>query len=285
VVIDTRIDPAGVLPAAIVATFRNCRLCRKNFVTAQLTFIDCDVTLRDSTMKGHRMKIIAYYRVSTKRQGRSGLGLEGQRAAVAAFAERHSGKIIAEYTEVESGKRNDRPELAKALGHAKLARATLIVAKLDRLARNVAFLSALMEAGVEFKACDIEHANRLTLHILAAVAEAEAKAISERTTVALKAAKRRGVALGSAREGHWEGREHRRAAGLRKAVRAASEARSKAAHDAYAFLMPDLRKWRDDGDSLADIAGRLNAAGHATTTGKPFTSTAVYRLLNRDAGR
>lgn len=227
------------------------------------------------------MKIIAYYRVSTKRQGRSGLGLDGQRAAVEAFAKRNGGKIIAEYVEVESGKRNDRPELAKALGHARLAKATLVVAKLDRLARNVAFLSALMEAGVDFVACDNEHANRLTIHILAAVAESEARAISERTTVALRAAKRRGIALGSAREGHWEGREHKRAAGLRKAVKAASEARSTAASDAYNFLLPDIRGWRKSGETLDAIAGRLNSAGHATRAGLPFTATMIYRLLNR----
>jgi DNA invertase Pin-like site-specific DNA recombinase len=228
------------------------------------------------------MKLIAYYRVSTKRQGRSGLGLDGQRAAVEAFAKRNGGKIVAEYVEVESGKRNDRPELHKALGHARLAKATLVVAKLDRLARNVAFLSALMESKVDFRCCDNEHATPLTLHILAAVAESEARAISERTSVALRAAKRRGVLLGSAREGHWEGREHRRAAGLRKAVRAASEARSAAASDAYAFLLPDIRKWREAGETFEGIAGRLNCAGHATRAGLPFTPTAIYRLLARE---
>jgi DNA invertase Pin-like site-specific DNA recombinase len=155
-------------------------------------------------------KIVAYYRVSTKRQGESGLGLEGQQAAVAAFAKQHGASIVANYIEIESGKRSNRPVLAQALGHARLAKATLAVAKLDRLARNVAFLSALMESGVDFVACDNEHANRLTIHILAAVAEAEAKAISERTKTALAAAKRRGVKLGSARPGHWKGRESKR---------------------------------------------------------------------------
>jgi len=229
-----------------------------------------------------QMKIIAYSRVSTKRQGRSGLGLDGQRAAVEAFAKRSGGKIIAEYVEVESGRRSDRPELGKALGHARLAKATLVVAKLDRLARNVAFLSTLMESKADFRCCDNEHATPLTLHILAAVAEAEAKAISERTVSALRAAKRRGVALGSARQGHWQGREHRRAAGLRKAVRAASEARSAAAKGAYSFLLADIRGWRDAGETLDAIATRLTDAGHLTRAGKAFSATAIHRLLARE---
>ncbi len=226
------------------------------------------------------MKIIAYYRVSTKRQGRSGLGFEGQRAAVEAFAKRNGKTWLAKNWNSREWQR--RLELARALGHARLAKATLVVAKLDRLARNVAFLSALMESKVDFRCCDNEHATPLTLHILAAVAEAEAKAISERTVSALRAAKRRGVALGSAREGHWDGREHRRAAGLRKAVRAASEARSRLASDAYAFLLPDIRKWREAGETLDGIAGRLNCAGHSTRAGKAFSATAVYRLLARE---
>src|SRR5947209_5737141 len=116
-------------------------------------------------------KVVTYYRVSTKRQGDSGLGLEAQRAAVSGFAQGKGAAVIREYTEVESGKRSDRPELAKALAHARLTKATLVVAKLDRLARNVAFTSALMESGCDFVACDMPHANRLTIHILAAVAE------------------------------------------------------------------------------------------------------------------
>src|SRR5271168_400383 len=127
------------------------------------------------------MRIVTYYRVSTKRQGESGLGLDGQRSAVEEYALRIGATVVASYTEVESGKRADRPELAAAIAHATRSKARLVVAKLDRLARNVAFLSALMESGADFVAIDNEHANRLTIHILAAVAEAEAKAISERT--------------------------------------------------------------------------------------------------------
>ena len=115
--------------------------------------------------------IIAYYRVSTKQQGQSGLGLEGQKAALEAFAKQTGCRIAASYREVESGKLAERPELARALAHAKRSKATLEVAKLDRLARNVAFLSALMRSGVDFVACDNPNANKLTIHILAAVAK------------------------------------------------------------------------------------------------------------------
>ncbi|MBV8676279.1 MAG: recombinase family protein, partial [Planctomycetaceae bacterium] len=129
-------------------------------------------------------RLVAYYRVSTAKQGASGLGLEGQEAAVAAYAKSNNFILLRSYTEVETGKRSDRPELARALADCKLSRATLVIAKLDRLSRNVHFLSGLMESGVDFIACDNPHANRLTLHILAAVAEDEARRISERTKAA-----------------------------------------------------------------------------------------------------
>ena len=131
------------------------------------------------------MKLITYTRVSTQRQGQSGLGLEAQQAAIEAYAKGAGGEVAGAYTEVESGKRADRPELAKAVAHAKRVKGTLVIAKLDRLARNVAFVSRIMESGVDFVACDNPHANRLTIHILAAVAEDEARRISERTKAAL----------------------------------------------------------------------------------------------------
>src|SRR6266550_4520689 len=142
---------------------------------------------------------VAYYRVSTDAQGRSGLGLEAQREAVARHVGGASGRIIAEFEEIESGKKNDRPKIAAAISTSRLKRATLVIAKLDRLARNVAFVSNLMESGVDFVACDNPHATRLTIHILAAVAEHEREMISERTKAALAAAKARGVKLGNPR--------------------------------------------------------------------------------------
>jgi DNA invertase Pin-like site-specific DNA recombinase len=228
-------------------------------------------------------KLIAYVRVSTAGQGASGLGLEGQKAAIEAYAKQTGGAVVAMYVEVESGKRTDRPELARALAHAKRAKATLVVAKLDRLARNVAFLSAMLEAGVEFIACDNPTANRLTVHILAAVAEAEAKAISERTVAALAAAKARGTPLGSARPGHWEGREDRRLAGALSGAKAATEARKRLADEAYADLLPIIQQHRSEGDSLRAIADKLNGEGYTTRRGKEFTPMTIQRILDRSA--
>jgi len=224
-------------------------------------------------------KLIPYYRVSTRKQEQSGLGLEGQQTEVQGFAAQYGGKILAEYTEVETGKRADRPELAKAIAHAKLSGATLVIAKLDRLARNVHFTSGLMDSGVDFVACDNPNANRLTIHILAAVAEDEARRISARTTAALQAAKARGAKLGSARPGHWEGREHRR--GWAKATEVAAKKRSKDARDEYAFLVPTLQQMQAGGKSFQKLADWLNDQGHTTRRGAAFTSAIVWRILNR----
>lgn len=228
-------------------------------------------------------KTIAYYRVSTRKQGRSGLGLEGQKAAVSQHIEQHGGKLVFEYTEIETGKSKTRPELLKAVAHAKRAKARLVVAKLDRLARNVAFTSALMESNVDFVACDNPHANKFTIHILAAVAEHEAEQISQRTKAALAVAKRRGVKLGSARPGHWDGREHKRREGLRKARVAAANARSEAAETEYADLVPMLTDLREQGYSLQEIADELNAMGHTTRRQKPWNRMQVSRVLKRVA--
>src|SRR5258706_10612390 len=144
-------------------------------------------------------KFIAYYRVSTARQGRSGLGLEAQRNAVMDHLNGGKWRLVAEHTEVESGKRTDRPELARAIGACRRHRATLIIAKLDRLSRDAHFLLGLQKAGVEFIAADMPTANRLTVGIMALVAEEERRLISKRTKEALAAAKRRGVKLGCPR--------------------------------------------------------------------------------------
>lgn len=221
--------------------------------------------------------IVPYYRVSTKRQGESGLGLEGQKAAVDAFARMSGGTIVRSYQEVESGKRKDRPELAKALAHAKRAGAVLCIAKLDRLARNVAFVSNLMESGVDFVACDQPHANRLTIHILSAVAEDEAKRISDRTKAALAAYKARGGKLGASRA---ESRNLTPEARV-KGAKAAGEAVKRQADEAYSDLAEMMKGWRSEGLTLDGIAERLNAEGHTTRTGKPWNKVQVMRVLAR----
>ncbi len=225
--------------------------------------------------------IIAYYRVSTKQQGDSGLGLDAQKSAVEAYARNAGARILASYREVESGKLAERPELARALAHARRSKATLVVAKLDRLARNVAFLSALMRSGVDFVCCDNPHANKLTIHILAAVAEDEAERISARTKAALAAAKARGTLLGSARPDHWKGREEARLAGLARGRVASAKVVSRNASEAYADLAPAMVQWRTEGLTLEAIAGRLNAEGHTTRRGKAWNPVQVLRVLQR----
>ena len=148
-------------------------------------------------MSPHYGKFVAYFRVSTDRQGKSGLGLEAQRETVMDYLNGGRWTLVGEFTEVESGKRADRPELEKALAACKKQKAKLVIAKLDRLSRNLAFIATLMESGVEFVAVDNPHANKLTVHILAAVAQHEREMISERTKAALAAAKKRGRVLGN----------------------------------------------------------------------------------------
>ena len=221
--------------------------------------------------------LIGYVRVSTQGQGKSGLGLEAQQAAIDAYAVRIGGLVARLYVEVESGRKADRPQLAAALAHARRSKATLVVAKLDRLARNVAFLSALMEAKVEFVACDNEHANRLTIHILAAVAEDEARRISDRTRDALTAYKARGGKLGGARP---ECRNLTQEARERGAKAAAVSIVAKF-DEAYADLAPIVRELREKGLSQTAIADELNKQGHTTRRGKPWNQVQVLRILKR----
>lgn len=246
-------------------------------------------------------ELVAYYRVSTIRQGESGLGLEGQEAAVLAHCQATGDRVIGQFVEVESGRKSDRPELAKALTHARLSWATLCIAKLDRLARNVAFLSGLMEAGTPFVCCDNPHATPLTIHILAAVAEDEAKRISARTKAALTAYKEGQHISRRVREKCPRGVPERvrdETAGelgaslpqcrnltpeaRRKGHQSGTEAAAKRAADRAANLLPIVRVLRDAGKSLQAIAEELNARGFVTGRGKPWGHVAVLRVLRRD---
>ncbi len=231
-------------------------------------------------------RYVLYYRVSTKRQGKSGLGLEAQQKDVAALVAANNGVVIAEYREIETGKNPDRPELAKAIAHARLSKAILVVAKLDRLARNVAFVATLMESigvdeGFNFICCDCPGANRFTLHILAAVAEEEARMIGERTRKGLAVAKEKGVKLGSARVGAWTGKEHLR--GFKQATVRSAVVRRRETNKKYAFLVEIVRDQRARGQTLDQVATWLNAKGHSTAQGRPWTKALVCRLLKRHA--
>ncbi|MGD0420315.1 MAG: recombinase family protein [Xanthobacteraceae bacterium] len=214
-------------------------------------------------------RFVAYYRVSTQSQGRSGLGLAAQQKAVRDFLDGGHWKLIAEFTEVESGKRFDRPKLAEAMRVAKRHKATLVIAKLDRLARSVAFISDIMEGDVEFVAVDMPMANRLTVHILAAVAEHEREMISQRTKSALAAAKARGTLLGN--------RTNLEVAQLKSRA-----ARSNASAQFVQNVIPVIGQIQATGlTSLRDIAGALNARGVRSARGGEWQPTQVKRVLVR----
>lgn len=215
------------------------------------------------------MLIVSYLRVSTAKQGASGLGLEAQRAAVAAGGH----KLLTEFVEVESGAKAARPQLAAALTSCRLHRATLVIAKLDRLARNVAFIANLMDGAVEFVACDMPHANRLTLHLLAAIAEHEREMISQRTRAALQAAKARGVRLGNPNGAAALLAGCKAAAGASVAVR-----RAKATAHAAA-VASTLEGLTARGLSRASIASDLNVRGVPSATGGSWYAEQVRRTL------
>jgi DNA invertase Pin-like site-specific DNA recombinase len=222
-----------------------------------------------------RGKFIGYLRVSTEKQGLSGLGIEAQRKAIDDYLNGGKWELLAEYVEIESGKRSDRPELAKALAKSKATGATLVIAKLDRLSRKVAFISNLMESGVEFVAADMPMANRLTVHVLAAVAEHEREMISQRTTAALAAAKARGVKLGNPNG----------ARALRGLGNAHAIVGAKAKADAHmAGVVPVIETLRGEGaTSLRGIAEELNRQGILTARGGQWYATTVKNLLDRAA--
>jgi DNA invertase Pin-like site-specific DNA recombinase len=217
-------------------------------------------------------KFVAYYRVSTDKQGRSGLGLEAQRKAVMDHLDGGGWKLVAEHTEVEGGGKGDRPELGRALEACKLLGATLVIAKLDRLARSVALISNLMESGVDFVACDMPEANRLTVHVMAAMAEHERHAISKRTREALAAAKARGVRLGNPANLTPEAR--------RRGAEAGAVARTLKARERARLVVPVIEEVRAAGTrSLNGIAAALNHRGIPAPRGGRWRATQVQRVL------
>jgi DNA invertase Pin-like site-specific DNA recombinase len=218
--------------------------------------------------KPHSGRWVAYFRVSTVRQGDSGLGLDAQRKLVSDYLNGGSWTLSAEFTEVESGKRSDRPQLAAALAMCKRLKAKLIVAKLDRLSRNVGFISALMNSGVEFVAADLPQANKMTLQVMAVFAEYERDLISERTRHALAQAKERGVRLGGPK---------------RLEASALGAAANKVNAERFAAnVIPIIREIQASGvTTLRGIARALNARGVPTARGAPWSEVAVINILKR----
>ncbi len=217
---------------------------------------------------------IGYCRVSTDKQGKSGLGLEAQEKTIQDHLRPTDRLLEPLYVETESGKRNDRPKLAEALARCKETGATLLIAKLDRLARNVAFIANLMEQGVPFVACDMPTANEFTLHILAAVAEHERKIISKRTKDALSAAKRRGKKLGGYRGGPVPDIAKHQAAGA-AAARELSDATAKRLEAVVSEIMAAGHT------SLRQIAAELNRREVPTARGGTWAAPAVRNVLAR----
>jgi len=212
---------------------------------------------------------VTYLRVSTVRQGASGLGLEAQRASVLAYIQHNGNRIIREFIEVESGRNNNRPELLKAIEFAKEKDATLCVAKLDRLSRDVAFTSALMQSKVKFVCADMPEANSLTLHIISAIAEYERQLISERTKRALQAKRERSPL--------WKaGTNNLNEAGRKKSQKVIHENAMNNTANRHAFHF--IKPLRDNGRTYEEIANLLNKEGYKTRTGKHFNKMLVRHI-------
>ena len=208
-------------------------------------------------------KYLAYYRVSTNRQGQSGLGLEAQQDAVRKYLALHDANLSGEFTEIESGRKSKRPMLSKALDACRERGAILLIAKLDRLARNVHFISGLLEANVRFVAVDMPNADRFMLHVYAAMAEEEARRISERTKQALQAAKARGVVLGK------NGKELAR--------------KNAAAADKFCLVAgKEIERLRTFGNmTFREVAEHFNRTGFETPNKRSWHVSTVFRVHNR----
>ncbi len=221
------------------------------------------------------LRLVAYKRVSTARQRKSGLGLEAQRKAIDGYAASRQAEVLARFTEVESGRKADRPELTKAIDLARLTGATLVIAKLDRLSHNAAFLLTLRDSGVRFLAVDMPEANHLTVGIMALVAQPEREAISRRTKEALAAAKARGVKLGNPKG----------ADALRRAGKGGAALRATVESNAARFardLAPVVEAIRAEGcTSLRALAAALIARGMMTRRGGRWHLSTVKNLLVR----
>jgi len=213
-------------------------------------------------------KFVCYYRVSTTQQGISGLGLESQTEQVRRYVSSVGGEVVEELTEVESGRKSNCPVLNHAIQRCRETGSTLLVAKLDRLSRNLHFVTTLQESRVNFLAVDNPHATPFLIHILVAVAEYERTMISTRTKSALEAAKRRGVVLVNPH--------------INVAMTRATEVRRADCRERVSLLLPVVEELRNSGVTrLRDLADGLNRRGFTTSRGRPFTPTQIHRILKR----
>lgn len=221
--------------------------------------------------ENHPLRYVSYYRVSTKKQGQSGLGLDAQQQAVHEFLQQSGGQIVAEFVEVESGRKADRPEFSKAADYAELANATLLVAKLDRLSRDLHFITGLQKRGIRFKLCDLPEVDQLTIHVLAAMAQHEARMISQRTQQAMQAAKARGKVLGNPQLETVRNRN----------VEAANSHRTSSQQDWKQKILKVIQHIQtDEGvSSCKGVAEALNQRGLTTYRGKAFSIPIVSSLL------
>jgi len=216
-------------------------------------------------------KYVTYFRVSTDKQGKSGLGLEAQMASVGQFVGNRKAVVLDSFTEIESGKRADRPELSKALRKCSLTGAVLVIAKLDRLSRDIAFIANLQKSKVEFICCDMPDANTLTIGMMAVLAQYERELISERTKAGLKAAKKKGIKLGNPSLHLIRNTDTSKA----------NAARSQNAQARNKQLMEIIQEIEHDNKSkmtLGEIANALNLTGYRTARGYGFTKTQVSRI-------
>jgi len=224
------------------------------------------------------MKVVAYIRVSTHRQGQSGLGIEAQQAEIAAYARANNAVIEAEFVEVESGAKNDRPELAKALKHARITGSRLVIARLNRLSRNAAFLLTLRDSGVDFIAADMPHANSMTIGVMALVAQEEREAISRNTKAALSAAKARGTRLGNPNGARALRLADKGNKDALKAIRKRANARASDLSDVLNHITSEGHV------TLAAQANEFNRRGIKTARGGRWHASSVSNLRKRIDG-
>jgi DNA invertase Pin-like site-specific DNA recombinase len=220
-------------------------------------------------------KFVGYVRVSTAKQGRSGLGLEAQRKTIDDYLNGGAWSLLAEYVEVESGKSEERPQLHQALDHCRMTGATLLIAKLDRLSRDLHFITLMQKSSIRFVACDMPEANEFTINVMGALAQQERKMISQRTRDALSAAKTKGVRLGSPQNLDKKSAAKGRIVGLTTRIRQADKFAEQ--------LFPTIQRFQEQGASLRRIANKLNEASILTARGKvgSWTAAGVKNVISR----